>query len=68
MQKRAKELKMTDNKVVTLASIIEKEAARSEERPLISSVFHNRLKKGWYLESCATVLYALGEHKEKDIG
>jgi UPF0755 protein len=65
MQKRAQELRMTEKKVVTLASIIEREAARSEERPLISSVFHNRLKKGWYLESCATVLYALGEHKEK---
>lgn len=65
MERRAKELRMTRQQVVTLASIIEREAARAEERPLISSVFHNRLKKGWYLESCATVQYALGEHKEK---
>ena len=64
-EKRLEELKMTKNSVVTLASIIEKEAVLPEERPVISSVFHNRLKKHWYLESCATVLYALGQHKEK---
>ncbi|MBN1383780.1 MAG: endolytic transglycosylase MltG [Elusimicrobia bacterium] len=62
--KRARELGMTDKDVVVLASIIEKEAKRDEERPLISAVFHNRLKKRWNLESCATVLYALGKHKE----
>ncbi|MCX5781471.1 MAG: endolytic transglycosylase MltG [Elusimicrobia bacterium] len=64
-KKRAKELKMSDQQIVTLASIIEREAYHSEERPKISAVFHNRLKKRWYLESCATVLYALGKHKEK---
>ncbi|MDD5686680.1 MAG: endolytic transglycosylase MltG [Elusimicrobia bacterium] len=62
--KRAKELKMTDENIVILASIIEKEAKKNEERPLISAVFHNRLKKGWNLESCVTVLYALGKHKD----
>ena len=64
LKKRAKEIKLTDNQAITLASIIEKEAKLPEERPRISAVFHNRLKKRWYLESCATVLYALGEHKE----
>lgn len=53
------------NDIVTLGSIIEKEAMKKNERSLISSVFHNRLKKRCYLESCATVQYALGEHKEK---
>lgn len=65
MRMRAKELRMTDAKIVTLASIIEKEAARAEERPVIAGIFYNRLKKGWFLESCATVQYALGKHKEK---
>ena len=64
LKKRARELKLTDRQVVTLASIIEREAKLPAERPRISAVFHNRLKKRWYLESCATVLYALGEHKE----
>lgn len=61
---RAKELKLTIQQIITLASIIEKEATHNDRR-LISAVFHNRLKKGMYLESCATVLYALGKHKEK---
>ena len=65
MEAKAKAMHMEEGQVVTLASIIEKEAKRAEERPLISAVFHNRLKKHWYLESCATVLYALGEHKAK---
>lgn len=59
MEKRAKELKQNREKIVILASIIEKEAQKDEERRLISAVFHNRLKKGWFLESCATVNYAL---------
>ncbi len=64
MRRRAREIKMTDRQVVTLGSIIEREAYLPEERPKISAVFHNRLRKHWYLESCATVLYALGKHKE----
>lgn len=62
---RAAELKMTELQALTLASIIEKEAAAAAERPLISGVFHNRLRKRWYLESCPTVMYALGGHKER---
>jgi UPF0755 protein len=66
MKERAGSIKnMNENKIVILASIIEKEAAVPSERPIISSVFYNRLKKHMYLESCATVLYAIGEHKEK---
>ncbi len=61
---RAYELKMSTYQVVILASIIEKEAKSYEEKKLVSSVFHNRLKKGWNLESCATVRYALKKFKE----
>ncbi len=58
MVERAKELKLNREKIVVLASIIEKEARKDEERTLISAVFHNRLRKNWALESCATVNYA----------
>ena len=52
------------NETVTLASIIEREGKRDDERELISAVFHNRLKEDMILQSCATVQYALGERKE----
>jgi UPF0755 protein len=48
-----------------LASIVERETKRPEEFPLVASVFHNRLRRRIRLESCATVQFALGEHKER---
>lgn len=63
-KKRAYELKMSTYQIIILASIIEKEAKSYEEKEMVSAVFHNRLKKGWYLESCATVRYALKKYKE----
>ncbi len=56
----ARDLKLTRHEIVTLASIIEKEAQVKSERPRISSVFHNRLKRNWRLQADPTVLYALG--------
>lgn len=61
---RASELNMSINQVITIASIIEREAKLDEERPIVSSVFHNRIQKGMLLQSCATVQYILGERKE----
>jgi UPF0755 protein len=51
--------------VITLASIIEKEAKLSEERPLVASVFYNRLRLNMPLQSCATVQFALGSWKTR---
>lgn len=60
-----KELGMTRHQVVTLASIIEKEARVATERPTISAVYHNRLKRGMLLQADPTVLYALGRHESR---
>ena len=62
---RAKQLGMTVDQVVILASMIEREAKLSKERAYVSSVFHNRLKSKQYpkLQSCATVQYILKERK-----
>ncbi len=56
---RARQLGFSVHQVVTLASMIEKETGDARERPLISSVFHNRLKRGMRLESDPTVIYAI---------
>lgn len=63
-KKRASELNMSVNEIVTLASIIEREAKVDGERKIISSVFHNRLNINMLLRSCATVQYVLKERKE----
>ena len=60
---RAKELGMSDYEVVTLASVIEREAANASEHKKVSGVFYNRIKSGMPLQSCATVQYILKERK-----
>jgi len=59
MEERARELGMTRLEVVTLASLVEKETGVSEERELVSSVFHNRLRKGYLLQTDPSVIYGI---------
>jgi len=63
--KRAEELELSVNEIVTIASLIEREARLEKERPTISSVIHNRLKIGMLLQIDATVQYLLPEQKAR---
>ncbi len=62
---------MTLHEVVTIASIVEKETGKASERPLIASVFLNRIRKHMRLESDPTVIYGIrdfsGNLKKKDL-
>jgi UPF0755 protein len=59
LRSRAEKMGLTLNEWVTLASIIGKESGNREEKPLISAVFHNRLKRGMKLQSDPTAVYHL---------
>ena len=64
-QARADSIGLSEREVITLASIVEKEARQRSEMPAISGVYHNRLKRGYRLEADPTVQYALGTHQER---
>jgi UPF0755 protein len=57
---RLAELKMTRHEIITLASIIEAEVRYDPDRPYVSAVYHNRLKRGMALQADPTVVYAHG--------
>ncbi|HCC07442.1 MAG TPA: endolytic transglycosylase MltG [Clostridiales bacterium] len=62
---RAAELGYTVDQIITIASIIEREVKKPEERKAVAGVIYNRMKKNMRLEMCSTVQYAQGKTKEK---
>ncbi|MBK5245731.1 MAG: endolytic transglycosylase MltG [Peptostreptococcaceae bacterium] len=62
---RASELGLNINEVITIASMIEREAAVNEDRPKVASVIFNRLEQSMPLQFCSTVQYVLGDPKAR---
>ena len=72
---KAKEIGLTQNEVIILASIVEQETKKNDEKPIVAGVYMNRYNKGWKLEADPTLVFAngdftirrvLNEHKEID--
>ena len=63
---KAKSLKLTPIQTIILASIVQKETAKIDERPLVAGLYLNRLKKGWPLQADPTVIFALKKFYKKD--
>ena len=62
---RLGELHMTRHQIVTLASIIEAEVRYRPDRPYVSAVYHNRLKRGMALQADPTIIYAHGRRMRR---
>jgi UPF0755 protein len=59
LQAKAKAQGFTSRQIVTLASLVEKETGKAEERPMVAAVYRNRLKLGMGMQADPTVVYAL---------
>lgn len=51
----------TDNEILTMASLVEAESNFADEKPIVSSVYHNRLRIGYKLQADPTIIYLLGK-------
>lgn len=58
---KAEQIGLTPRQVITMASIVQKETAKVDERPKVAGVYMNRYKDGWKLDADPTVIYAIKE-------
>lgn len=64
---KAKALGLTPNEVITLASIVDEETVKNDEKPMVAKLYLNRLKRGMLLQADPTVKFALGEFELRRI-
>ncbi|WP_109097623.1 endolytic transglycosylase MltG [Aquimarina sp. AU58] len=61
---KAKQIGLTQNQVITIASIVQKETAKVDERPRVAGVYMNRYNNNWKLDADPTVIYAIKKHRD----
>jgi UPF0755 protein len=66
-QQKAAAMNLGISEIVILASIVEKETQKNDEKPDIAGVYINRLRKGWPLQADPTVVYAVGDFDLKRV-
>jgi len=64
---RLNEIRLTELEAITMASIVEKETNRNDEKPDVAGVYMNRLRDGWLLQADPTLVYALGDFSIKRV-
>ncbi len=64
--KKAENIHLSPQQVISLAAIVQKETAKIDERPIVAGLYLNRLKRGWPLQADPTVIFALKQHFKKD--
>lgn len=65
--KKAKNLNLSENEVIILASIVQKETASVNERPMVARLYLNRLKDKWPLQADPTIIFALKRKLGNDV-
>lgn len=64
---KARKASLSPMDVMIIASVVEEETNKTDEYPVIAGVYINRLKKGWKLEACPTLKFALGDFTLKRV-
>ncbi len=66
-QQKLVEIGLTRLEAMTMASIVEKETNKNDEKPDIAGVYYNRMKQGWLLQADPTLIFALGDFSIKRV-